>query len=439
MTFPIRASNAASPAPTDPTPTEPTPTEPTPTDPVLVDRARAAALDAADPLATFRDRFVVGDPDLVYLDGNSLGRLSLAAADRIERVVRDEWGGELTRGWDHWIDLPLRIGDRIGEGLLGARPGEVVVSDSTTVNLYKLAAAALDARPARRTIVAARDDFPTDRYVLEGLARARDLTIRWLEPDPIDGPTAADVEAAVDDDVALVVLSHVHYRSAAIADMPAITALAHRSGALMLWDLSHTAGSVVVDLESSGVDLAVGCSYKHIPGGPGAPAWLYVRKEHQAVLHNPIQGWFGQRDRFAMGPAYDPLSDIRAFLTGTPGVVALAAVEAGVELVAEARVERIRAKGVALTEYAIALHDAWLAPLGCTLGSPRDAARRGAHIAVRHPDGERLTAALIAGGVIPDFRWPDSIRFGVSPLATSFGDVHTGIDRLRAILGAEAR
>jgi kynureninase len=395
-------------------------------------------LDSADPLASFRDRFVMGDPSIVYLDGNSLGRLPRATADRIARVVGEEWGGELVRGWDHWIDEPLRVGDRLAASILGARPGEVVIGDSTTVNFYKLAFAALEARPDRRVVVTDRANFPTDRYVLEGLARQRGLEIEWLEPDPVEGPQPADVEAAMarhDGSVALVTLSHVNYRSAAIADLAAITAVAHAAGAYVLWDLSHSAGSVEVDLERSGADLAVGCTYKYLNGGPGSPAWLYVRASLQASLRTPIQGWFGQRDQFAMGQGYDPEPGIRGWLAGTPGMLGLAAADEGIRLVAEAGIAAIRAKGIALTDYAIALLDARLASHGFTVGSPRDSARRGAHVAIRHARARKLTAGLIARGIVPDFREPDSIRFGLSPLTTSFADVEAGISALEELSG----
>jgi kynureninase len=390
-----------------------------------------AALDAADPLASFRDRFVIPDPDLIYLDGNSLGRPPLAALERLARVAAEEWAGELIRGWDHWLEAPLRVGNLLGTELLGARPDEVALCDSTTVDFYRLASAALDARPGRRFVITDRANFPTDRYVLEGLARDRDREIAWLDPDPVDGPTTTEIGAALaahPDDVALVTLSHVNYRSAAIADLPGITTLAHDAGALVLWDLSHSAGAIPVELAAAGVDLAVGCTYKHLNGGPGAPAYLYIRADLQAELRNAIQGWFGQADQFEMGQGFRPRPGIAGWLTGTPGILGLAAAEEGIRLSTEAGIERIRAKGVALTEYAIALHDAHLAPLGFELGSPRDAARRGAHVSIRRADARDLTRAMIAAGMVPDFRAPDSIRLGLSPLTTTFSEVHRAIE-----------
>ncbi len=391
-------------------------------------------MDTADPLAPFRARFAIPDPGLVYFDGNSLGRPPLAAIEAVRRVAEADWPRDLIRGWDAWLDVPLRVGDLLGTGVLGARAGEVVVTDSTTVNLYRLASAALDARPGRHTVAISRSEFPTDRYVVEGIAAARGLRIQWLDDDPVEGITLADVERVLDDDLALIVLSHVDYRSAAIADLAGITARARAAGALVLWDLCHSAGSVPVGLDESKADLAVGCTYKYLNGGPGAPGYLYVRHELQAELRPPIQGWFAREDQFAMGPGFEPRAGIAGWLVGTPGIIGLAAAEAGIALSAEAGIAPIRAKGIALTEYVIQLHDAWLAPLGCSLGSPRDAARRGAHVAIRHPDARPLTAALIDRGVIPDFREPDVIRVGLSPLTTSFEEVHRGLAVLRGLL-----
>lgn len=398
-----------------------------------LDLAAAQQLDAADPLRAFADRFVPTEPGLVYLDGNSLGRLPISTRDRLRRFVDDEWAGDLIRGWDRWQDLPTQVGDRIGEHLLGARPGEVVVSDSTTVNLYKLVAAAIDGRPDRTAIVADADDFPTDRYVVEGLAAQRGRSVRWVEGDPIEGLAVDTVVNVLDETVAVVVLSHLHYRCGALADVAAITAAAHAVGALVVWDLSHSGGSVPVDLTGWDVDLAVGCTYKYLDGGPGAPAWLYVRREHHGVLRQPIWGWFGQRDLFQMARGYDPRDGVAAFLTGTPSVPALVAIDEGVALLAEAGIDRLRAKGMALTSFAVDLLDAHLDPLGFTLGSPRDPERRGSHVSLRHERALELCTALTANGVIPDFRTPDSIRLGLAPLTTSFVDVWTAVDRLATL------
>ncbi|HYU50377.1 MAG TPA: kynureninase [Candidatus Limnocylindria bacterium] len=400
-------------------------------------RSQAEALDRADPLAPFRERFVIADPSVVYLDGNSLGRLPRATAQRLARVVADEWGAELIRAWDGWLDLPVRIGDLLATTLLGARPDEVILADSTTVNFHRLATAALDAQPDRRAIVTDRANFPTDRYALEGIAGARGLEIRWLEERPNGpsdgGPEPAEVAGALDGQVALVTLCHVDYRSAAIADMAAVNAAAHDAGALTLWDCCHSVGAIPVELDRSGADLAVGCTYKYLNAGPGAPAFLYVRRELQDRLRNPIQGWFGQRDQFAMGPSYESRAGIAGWLVGTPPILGLAAVDEGVRLVAEAGIGAIREKSIALTEYAIELFDAWLSGAGFRLGSPRDAARRGSHVSVHRADADQLTRSLIAAGVVPDFRPPDGIRLGLSPLTTRFADVWDGLTRLREL------
>lgn len=398
-------------------------------------RGDALARDAADPLAAYRQRFIDDDPELIYLDGNSLGRLPAATADRLHYVAREEWGRGLVRSWADWIDRPARVGDRIGTHLLGAAPGQTVVSDSTTVNLYKLAAAALDARPGRRVILTDDDNFPTDRYVLEGLAAQRGLELRMLPSDTDEGLSLDTLAAALDGDTALVSLSHVAYRSGALLDMAAVNALVRDAGALMLWDLCHSAGSVPIELDATAADLAVGCTYKYLNAGPGAPAFLYVRSGLQSVLRQPVWGWFGQRDQFAMGPAYDPAGDITRFLTGTPQVLGIAAVEEGVAVLAEAGIEALRAKGAALTAYLIELADAWLAPLGFAVASPRDPARRGSHVCLHHPDAWRVSQALIERAeVVPDYRAPDRLRLGPTPLTTGYTDVWDALDRLRRLV-----
>jgi kynureninase len=398
-------------------------------------REAAQALDEQDPLAAFRERFIL-DEDAVYLDGNSLGALPRATPDRLAELVSEQWGRRGVRGWEEgWLELPLVVGDRLGSAALGAAPGQTVIGDSTTVCFYKLVCAALEARSGRREILADVDNFPTDRYVLEGVARARGLEVRWLEFDRAEGPTAAAVESAIGAKTALVTFSHVSYRSAHIAELSRIGALAREAGALVLWDLSHSAGSVPLALDADGVELAVGCTYKYLHGGPGAPAFMYVRGELQEQLRQPIWGWLGRRDPFEMAPGYEPAAGIGAFLSGTPPVLALAAVDEGVRVVGEARIDRIRAKGIALTEFGIALADERLAELGVSVASPRESERRGAHVALAHPRARELCAALIARGVIVDFRRPDVIRFGLAPLTTRFVDVWDGIETLRRTLG----
>ncbi len=403
----------------------------------VTERGAAEWLDGQDPLGPLRRRFRLPAGDTIYLDGNSLGMLPEASVRRLHEVLTREWGEGLIGSWDSgWLTRPQRVGDLLGEHLLGAAPGQVVVSDSTTVNLYKLAAAALDARPGRDVVLADRNDFPTDRYVLEGLAAARGLTLRQLDTAELAAPTADAVAAAADGRTALVVLSHVDYRSAAVADLAAVTAAAHAAGALMLWDLSHSAGALLVRLDEAGADLAVGCTYKYLNAGPGAPAFLYVRRDLQAALRQPIWGWFGQADQFAMGPAYDPVPDVTRFLVGTPPVLGLALVEEGVRLLAAAGIDRLRGKGMALTALAVELTDAWLAPLGFGLASPRDAAARGSHVALSHPDAARLRRELVrTAHVVPDFRAPDRIRLGLAPLTTRYVDVWDALDRLRRLAG----
>lgn len=401
------------------------------------ERAYAEKLDAADPLAGFRDRFAFDDPALIYLDGNSLGRLPLATVDRVTDVVRREWGGGLIRSWGHWIDLPRRTGDLLGEHLLGAAAGQVLVCDSTTVNLYKLARAALAARPGRPVIVTDDDNFPTDRYVLAGIASERGARLEMIHTDLDSGVTPDTIRGHLSAETALVSLSHVAYRSGALADMAEITRIAHDHGALVLWDLCHSVGAVPVELDACEVDLAVGCSYKYLNAGPGSPAFLYVSHRLQDSLRQPVQGWFSQRDQFAMGPVYEPVEGLGRFQVGTPDVLGTAAVEEGAKLLAEAGIGRLRDKGMALTDYLARLADAWLAPLGFALASPAETSRRGSHVTLYHPNAWQVSQALIHEGVIGDYRTPDRLRLGLAPITTRYTDVWDALSILRRITEQE--
>jgi kynureninase len=396
-------------------------------------REHAAALDAADPLAALRDEFILQSDAVAYLDGNSLGRPPRAAASALHDVVQRGWGERLIRSWSEgWMEIPLELGDRIG-ALIGAAPGQTVVADSTTVCFYKAVSAALDARPGRDEIVTDRGNFPTDRYVLESIAAQRGLRIRWLEPaDAVHGPSAGEVASLAGERTALVTFTHVDYRTAAILDMAAITRVAHDAGALALWDLCHSVGAVPVALDADGADLAVGCTYKYLCGGPGSPAFIYVRGELQGALRQPVWGWLGRRDPFEMAQGYVPADGIRAFLSGTPPILALTALAAGVEIVERAGIERLRAKGLALTEHAIAIADT----IGeVTVFSPRDGARRGAHVALAHPRAQQLCRELAERRVLTDFRTPDVVRIGLSPLTTTHVELWDGLDALRELLG----
>ena len=399
----------------------------------LISRERAEHMDGSDPLAAFRDRFVIDDPDTIYLDGNSLGRLPVATREWVG-LVMEQWGSQLVRAWHQWVDLPDRVGDELAVSALGARPGEVIVADSTSVNLYKLGAAALDASSAdARVIVTDRENFSSDRYVLDGVARSRGGELRLLDLDPVEGPQPEDVARALEaGDVGLVSLSHVAYYSGALADMETIT---RECDVPVLWDLSHSVGVTPIELEERGVELAVGCTYKYLNGGPGAPAFVWAHPEVQDRLRNPIQGWFGQRNQFDMESAYDPDPGVRGFLSGTPPILDLTAVRVGAELVRDAGIASLRKKAVALTELIVDLYDEWLAPLGFELASPRDPDRRGAHVTLRHEEAWTITRALIERArVIPDFREPNSIRLGAPPLYTRVVDVWDELDRLRGLV-----
>ena len=403
----------------------------------LTDIDYARELDRRDELAHFRNEFVINDPDLIYLDGNSLGRLPKRTAARMREVIEKEWGERLIRGWgEGWFTAPQRIGAKIAQ-LIGAQADEVIVTDSTSVNLFKLYIAALQARPGRPKVVTDDLDFPSDVYVLQGAVKLAGPVYRLEMARSADGLTVSNdaLQATIDKDTALVTLTHTAFKSGYVYDMGAVTGMAHRAGALVLWDLCHSVGAMPLDLNAANVDMAVGCTYKYLNGGPGAPAFLYIRRDLQEQLLNPIWGWFGQRGQFDMKLDYEPAPGLHRFLAGTPTMLSLAAVEPAVDLLLEAGVERLRAKSVQQTEYLIALWEALLAPLGVTLNSPRDPARRGAHVSLGHPEGLRIDLALIHDmRVIPDFRYPDNIRLGLAPLYTSFTEIHEGIMRIRRVI-----
>jgi kynureninase len=401
----------------------------------------ARELDIQDELSHFRDAFVISEPDLIYLDGNSLGRLPKSSLHVLQQAIDNQWGERLIRSWNEgWMQLPQTLGAKIAK-LIGAQPDEVLVSDATSVNLFKLATAALRARPTRNKIVSDVFNFPSDLYIFQGIV---DLLggDRRLELVPsTDGLSIAqeDLVDAIDGDTALVSLSHVAFKSAFLYDMVVVTELAHQAGALVLWDLSHSAGAVPVDLNGSNADLAIGCTYKYLNGGPGAPAFLYVRRDLQSHLSSPMWGWFAAQAPFEFGLDFVPRDDISRFQVGTPPVLSMQAIEPAVDILLNAGIGRLRHKSVMQSEYLIYLAEQWLLPLGFRLGSPRQVAMRGSHVSLRHPEGYRINRAMIDPlqpglRVIPDFRAPDNIRLGIAPLYNSFVDIWRSMARIRAIV-----
>ena len=412
----------------------------------------AKQLDSQDPLASYREQFVINDPDLIYLDGNSLGRMPKAVIPRMQQAVSEEWGNDLIRGWNKgWWEAPTRIGEKIAS-LIGAAEGQVIVGDQTSINLYKVATAALTLRPNRERILTDTFNFPSDLYILQGIVKLlssggrvdphvpggayRDHEIiRIGAIDDDITPDLAALEAAINEDTVLVTLSHVTFKSGYLYDMQHITELAHRKGALVLWDLSHAAGAVPVALDQSNVDFAIGCTYKYLNGGPGAPAFIYVNKKIQSDASSPIWGWWGQKAPFEFGLDYVPAAGPQRFLVGTAPMLSMIALETGITPILDAGVTRLREKSILMTDYASFLTDNLLAPLGFSLGSPRDSARRGSHISIRHADGYRINRALIEElNVIPDFRAPDNIRLGFAPLYTSFTEIWEGFDRIKRVM-----
>ena len=407
-----------------------------------MERSAALELDQRDPLQSFKEQFVIADPDTCYLDGNSLGRLPHATIRAINEFLTQEWGREVVTGWSHWVDEAQSVGDLIGRSALGAAAGQVLACDTTSVNFYQLASAAIAARSGRKTIITDAANFPTDRYILQGLAKNLGLTLVVIDnEDPSIAQheliTPELLEKYMSDDVALVSLEVVQYRSGARQNIKAINDVVAKHGALMLWDAAHAIGSVQLDFDSNQVELAVGCTYKYGNSGPGAPAWLYVSKKMQHELQVPIQGWFAQRDQFAMGPTFEKDQSIRGFQIASPSLMGLRSIKSAFEMIELAGIAAIEKKAAAGTSMMIALFDQWLAPLGFTLNTPRDARSRGGHISLVHPEAERISVALRKfANVIPDYRVPNSIRVAISPLATSYVEVYDGFQRIRDLVAS---
>ncbi|MEO6713204.1 MAG: aminotransferase class V-fold PLP-dependent enzyme [Mycobacteriales bacterium] len=407
---------------------------PGPHRPLIDVRQGAAELDAADPLRACRALFIQHPDVVAYLDGNSLGRPLVATRDRMRRFVDEAWAGRLIRAWDEeWMDFPTQVGDTIGRVVLGAAPGQTVVADSTTVVLYKLARAAVAARPGRREVVVDEENFPTDRFVVEGMAAELGLTVRRISPDQFGGVTEDQVRGAVGAQTALVLLSHVAYKSGYIADMPAITAAVHEGGALVLWDVSHSVGAIDVQLDAADADLAVGCTYKYLNGGPGSPAFGYVAQRLHGLARQPIQGWMGAADPFGMTDSYEPARGIRQFISGTPPILGMLPMLDMLELIDRVGIAQIRRKSLLLTQFVFDYCGAHLAPLGVTVATPREDGFRGGHVTLEHPNAREMTAQLWKQGVIPDFRPPSGMRIGLSPLSTSFAELGDGLEAIRGL------
>jgi kynureninase len=410
-------------------------------------RSFSIELDAADSLAAFKSEFVITDPDLCYLDGNSLGRLPKKTVTAVNDFFMSEWGPELVDGWGHWIDQAQPAGDLLARASLGAGPGQTLVIDTTSVNFYQLCVAAVKARPNRKTVIIDSSNFPTDRYIIAGIAEAFGLNLITLNNDGQGGPGAVEIESEnelitpealephLSDDVALITLQAIHYRSGARSNTKAINALAKKYGALVVWDCSHAVGSIQLDFDKNDVDLAVGCTYKYGNSGPGSPAWLFVRKELQDQLRVPIQGWFAQDKQFEMGPFFEPNNEIRRFQIASPPIIGIRGVEVAFEMIERAGIANIEKKAATGTNLMIALFDAWLKPLGFSLGTPRDSSKRGGHIILLHKDAKQIALALRKlKNVIPDFREPNAVRLAISPLATSYLEVFDGFERLRDLV-----
>jgi len=403
----------------------------------VTDRAYALELDKNDPLAHYRSKFVITDPNLCYLDGNSLGRLPNATVKTVSDYLSQEWGNEVVTGWAHWIDEAQIAGDLLGRAVLGAAAGQVLVCDTTSVNFYQLCLAAINARPGRRTIITDAANFPTDRYILDGIAKQLDLNLVIIDNEnPAIAQneliTAEILEEHMTEDVALVTFEVIQYRSGARTDIKSITDLARSYGALVVWDASHAAGAIEMNFDANGVDLAVGCTYKYGNSGPGSPAWLYVNKRVQKELQVPIQGWFGNEDQFGMGADFKKAEGIRGFQIASPSIIGIRGVQVASAMIEEAGIDVIASKAAIGTQMMIDLFDEWLEPLGYTLLTSRNPKERGGHISLGHPDAAKICVALRKfANVIPDYRTPNAIRLAISPLPTSYVEVWDGFQRIK--------
>ncbi len=402
----------------------------------VTDRAYALELDKNDPLAHFKSQFVVTDPEMCYLDGNSLGRLPKETISAVNNLMT-EWGAEVVTGWVHWVDEAQPTGDLLGQAALGAGPGQILVCDTTSVNFYQLCLAAVHARPSRKTIITDAANFPTDRYILDGIAKQFGLKLVLIEnEDPAiathERITTQVLAPYLNDDVALVTLQVIQYRSGARTDIKSITDQVRAIGALVVWDASHAVGAIELNLDANGVDLCVGCTYKYGNSGPGSPAWLYVSKKIQKELQVPIQGWFAQDAQFEMGPVFERAQNIRGFQIASPSLIGIRCVQTSFSMIKEAGIDAIAKKAAIGTQMMIDLYDAWLAPLGFELNTSRNAKERGGHISLVHPDAAQICVAMREiCNVIPDYRTPNSIRLAISPLPTSFVEVWDGFARTR--------
>ena len=406
-------------------------------------REYALALDANDPLAKYRQKFLITDPEVSYLDGNSLGRLPQETIKVVNDFLTLEWGREVVTGWGHWIDEAQSTGDLLGRAALGAGPGQVLIGDTTTVNFYQLCLAAIQSKPNRKTIITDAANFPTDRYVLQGIAKQFDLNLVIIDNETpgnaeFERITPEILSKYLNDDVALVTLEVVQYRSGARNPIKEITDLVRKHGAWMLWDCSHSGGAISMDFDANGVDLAVGCTYKYGNSGPGAPAWLYVNKKVQAELQVPIQGWFAQENQFAMGPNFERTPGIRGFRIASPGIMTIRCVDVAFKMIEDAGIQAIEEKCAKGTGMMIALYDAWLKDLGFELITTRNAKERGGHISLVHKDAAEIAVAMRKLiNVIPDYREPNSIRLAISPLPTSYTEVWDGFSRLRDLVATK--